>query len=235
MSRSLTHEEALKLLESTTNKTNESNNLLLSLVIGTVTLGITGFFGKYSIHQDCSILSFNQAIQELNGWQCSVAVLSTGLISEGLFLMIIPLLASSYNIITAHNFNNDYNNMQFNQWTHIENLTNWHYQMQNYGFQTSLLDLNSPKYELIDGSLFGFNCSSMIYNFALDSDFVVQHGLNSSRLFMVENDNKYIFKGYICPEIGIKWSDLNNLENPDLNVNINDDWSEDINCNDFKI
>jgi hypothetical protein len=52
---------------------------------------------------------------------------------------------------------------------------------------------------------------------------------------MVENDNKYIFKGCICSEIRIKRIALNNLENPDLNVNINDDWSEDNNCNDFKI
>lgn len=230
MYNSVSYEEALNWLNNSTIITNDdTNRTFFSLLIGTGSLGIAGYFGKYSLNQDCSVLSFNEAMRELDGWQCSLAILSAGLIIEGSFLMITQVLISSYNIF-FNNFNDNYD-LRVDRWTHVGNLTHWHIQMKNLGFESSLLNLDNSRYELIDGSLFGFNSSSLIYNSKLEKNFVLQHGMSSSRLFMAENNNKYIFKGYICTQLDISWDDVENLEPNYINVTIDDEWAENGICN----
>ncbi|MDF2700880.1 MAG: hypothetical protein K0Q49_2443 [Haloplasmataceae bacterium] len=103
--------------------------------------------------------------------------------------------------------------------------------MKNLGFETSFLNSDNSKYELIGSCLFGFNSSSMVYNFKLGKNCFIQHGMNSSRLFIAEKDNKYIFKGYIYAQLDIAWNDMNDLGLDYINVNIDDEWVENGICN----
>ncbi|MDF2700879.1 MAG: hypothetical protein K0Q49_2442 [Haloplasmataceae bacterium] len=98
MHKSLNYEKALGWLNNTMISINDqTNGAFYPLFIeGTVSLGIAGYFGKYSYDQDCSILSFHQGMGDLDGWKCSLAFVGAGLFIDGLFLIIAEILIALF-------------------------------------------------------------------------------------------------------------------------------------------